>query len=52
MAKSAKKRDAEGAKDAECAELVLWLVWWFWVIRQRLLLAVVALVGATPTANR
>ena len=23
-----------------------------WVIRQRLLLAVVALVGATPTANR
>mgnify|MGYP003294396892 CR=1 FL=1 len=47
-----RRRDAETQRTLGCAELVWWLVWWFWEIRQRLLLAVVALVGAAPTANR
>ena len=50
--KSAKKGTQRAQRTPRCAELVWWLAWWFWVIRQRLLLAVVALVGAMPTANR
>ena len=52
VAKSAKKGTQRAQRTQRCAELVWWLAWWFWVIRQRLLLAIVAIVGATPTANR
>ena len=55
VAKNAKEGTQRAQRTLGCAELVWWLAWWFWVIRQRLLLEARATPSRskiTPTANR